>query len=140
MPGEAPSVSESNILPRASDSRDVELFLSLKTYFEENNNAVESLLKRVSTSKTAAYTIDGSDYLVLADSTAGSFSITLPLVEKHKGQKFVIKQIGSANTVTIDGDGTETIDGALTQAITTQYDFMGIISDGTEWWIIHQND
>jgi len=137
---ETPGVSESNVLPTPKTQEEADLFLSLKTYFDENNNSVEFLLKRPNNTKTAAYTVEGSDYLVLGDSTGGSFSITLPLAEKHTGQTFIIKQIGTANTVTVDGDGTETIDGALTQALTTQFDFIGILSDGSNWHIIHQND
>lgn len=133
MPGEPPAVSESNILPVPQDQKEADLFLAIKTYMDENNNAVESLLKRPSDTKTAAYTINGSDYLVLGDSTAGSFTITLPPAGKHKGQKFIIKQVGTANSVTVDG-GSINIDGATTFTLTTQYDSVAIISDGNQWW------
>ena len=41
-----------------------------------------------------------------------------------------------ANQVTIDADGSETIDDETTQTLPSQYDSIHIVSDGTEWWII----
>lgn len=42
-------------------------------------------------------------------------------------------------TVTIDGDGSETIDGATTKKMMTQYEMMEISCDGTEWHIVNRN-
>jgi hypothetical protein len=37
--------------------------------------------------------------------------------------------------VTVDGNASETIDGALTYALAVQYQSITIISDGTNWHI-----
>ena len=50
---------------------------------------------------------------------------------------YTIKKIdASANTVTIDADAGELIDGVLTQVLTTQWQAVRIQSDGTGWIII----
>jgi hypothetical protein len=55
----------------------------------------------------------------------------------YKGVRFYIKKIdSSANAVTIDGNGSETIDGSATQVIVTQNVCLTVVSDGTEWWIV----
>ena len=49
----------------------------------------------------------------------------------------VIKKIdATGNAVTVDGSGSETIDGALTQVISVQFNSMMIVSDLSNWHII----
>ena len=43
---------------------------------------------------------------------------------------------GTGNTVTIDGNGTETIDGSLTKTLPSIYDSVYIVSDGSNWLIV----
>ena len=42
----------------------------------------------------------------------------------------------SANTITIDPNSTETIDGATTFALSTQYASVTLVTDGSNWFII----
>lgn len=73
--------------------------------------------------------------ILLVDATAAPVTISLPAADI--GLHFVIKKIdSSANVVTVDGDASETIDGLTTKTLTSQYDVVDIVSDGTEWWII----
>ena len=51
------------------------------------------------------------------------------------GFKYQIKN-ASANTITIDPNSTETIDGASTFALSTQYASVTIVTDGSNWFII----
>lgn len=86
---------------------------------------------------STAYTVTLEDSTVLADATSAAFTITLPKAYNANGYIFTIKKIdSSANAVTVDGDGAETIDGATTQVISFQYDSVTVQSDGTEWWIL----
>ena len=86
---------------------------------------------------TTTYTSTLDDRTVLGDATAGAFSITLPKAYDSKGYIFTfIKSDVSANALTIDGDGSETINGATTKVLAAQYDTVDIQSDGTEYWII----
>ena len=86
-------------------------------------------------SVTAAYTAKVSDDVILGDASGGNFSITLPPAANIRGRRYWIKSV-STGTVTIDGNASETIDGATTVALSTQYHFRGIISNGTNWSVI----
>ncbi len=82
--------------------------------------------------KTGAYTLTASDVVVLAD---GTFTLTLPTAVGIAGKMYYIKNIGTG-VITVDGDGSETIDGGATAVLTDQYTAITIISDNTEWWIL----
>jgi hypothetical protein len=79
-------------------------------------------------------TITATDYLVIGDTTAGSFSILLPATPAS-GDSYCVKKSVAANTLTFDGNGNN-IDGAASIAITTQYTSYTVIYNGTEWSII----
>src|SRR5210317_642278 len=72
-------------------------------------------------SVTATATLKDIDQIVLADATGGAFTITLP---KPTDKRVIsLKKIdASANAVTIDGASSDTIDGAATQLLNSQYD------------------
>ncbi len=87
--------------------------------------------------KSGAYTITAADGLVVADASGGAFTVTLPAAADFTGRVYRIKKIdSSANAVTIDGNGSETIDGATTAVLSTQYEAITVVSDGTEWWVL----
>lgn len=89
------------------------------------------------TTKTADYTATSSDHTILCNKSDGNITITLPAVSGCSGRIYNIKKIdSSAYTVTIDGNSSETIDGALTQTLTTQYESITIQCDGSAWYII----
>jgi hypothetical protein len=77
------------------------------------------------------------DYLVVCNATSGVVTMTLPAAAASQGRKLVAKKIdASANAVTVDGNGAETVDGAASVSITAQYDSVSVISDGTTWWVV----
>lgn len=96
----------------------------------------EGGLKANCVTKTGAYTATESDFTILGNTAGGSFSITLPAAASSNEMILVIKQISATNTLTIDGNASETIDGATTVALATQYLFRVIICDGTNWHVI----
>lgn len=86
---------------------------------------------------TGTTTLLASDYTVNADVSGGGYTVNLPAAASVPGQVYVIrKPDSSGNTVTIDGNGAETINGAATQSLTTQYQTITIQSTGTGWQII----
>jgi hypothetical protein len=88
-------------------------------------------------SKTAAYTITGSDSTVLCDATAGAFSVTLPAASGAIGRVFTVKKTdASVNAVTIDANGSETIDGELTIPLLYQSESVTVQSNGTTWFVL----
>lgn len=97
---------------------------------------VEDAFRLGVTEKTANYTAATTDTVILCDATAGAFTITLPTAVGNTGKVFEIKKIDAANDVTVDGDGTETIDDGTTAVLTVQYEAITIVSDGDEWFIL----
>lgn len=86
--------------------------------------------------KTGAYTATAADCVISGDATSASFTITLPTAVGITGRIYQIKKINSANTVTIDGNGAETIDGATTKDLTTQWSSYTLVSDGANWLVL----
>ena len=99
------------------------------------SDRVQGELTRPIITITATTTLDpGNVGAVINASTAlGNVTLTLPSVAPRKGLGFLFRHSVASNTLTIDGSGAETIDGAATKASTTQYDILEIVSDGTEW-------
>ncbi len=86
--------------------------------------------------KTGNYTATADDYMILVDATAGAVTITLPAVAGATRRIYIIKKIDSSiNTVTIDGNAAETIDGTTTKVLATQYSSLTIQCDAATWWV-----
>lgn len=82
-------------------------------------------------------TLTDAYFTVGVDASGANRTVTLPPANPAARRIYVIKKLDSSgNTVTIDGDGSETIDGATTKVISTQYAGVMIQSDGTNWIII----
>lgn len=99
--------------------------------------------------KSASYPIVAADYIVggwltiTMDATGGNRTVTLPALSgaydsvRNIGLVVNVKKLdSSANTVTVDGNGAETIDGAATQIIVAQYDNIQMQAGASEWHII----
>lgn len=87
--------------------------------------------------KTTTYAILSSDYTVRCDATGGIFNVTLPDATLYTGQVFIIKKIDAvANTVTVNTTSSQTIDGATTYSLSTQYQTVRVQSNGANWNII----
>jgi hypothetical protein len=91
-------------------------------------------------SKTANYTLTSDDDVVSVDATSGAITITLPAAASHTGREyFITKSDSSANEVTIDANGAETINGSLTRKLALQYDSIKIVSNGNNWIVLANN-
>ena len=86
------------------------------------------------------YTLLPTDQLIGVTSTGAARTITLPpLTSVPKGKCFTIKDEGggaAANNITVDGAGAETIDGAATKVLATNYESVTIYSSGAAWFSI----
>lgn len=71
----------------------------------------------------------------LVDASGANRNVFLPATSTiTAGTIFIIKKTdASANTVTIDTTGGQTIDGAATQTLTTQWETMRVQSTGSAW-------
>lgn len=87
--------------------------------------------------RTSAVTLASTSApLNFCNATGGAFTITLPTAAGRIGQMFFFKKIdASANAITIARSGAETIDGATSQSLSTQYQAITVVSDGTNWYI-----
>lgn len=87
--------------------------------------------------KAASYTVETTDIgkLIVADPTSASVTLSLPaagLVSSGRG--ISVLHNGTANSVIIDPDGSETVNGAATLTLTGKPSFAQIISDGSSAW------
>lgn len=88
------------------------------------------------TTKTSAYTILDTDYLIIADASGGAFTTTLPTAVGRAGKVFVVKRINAGATVTIGTTSSELIDNATTEALGSRWQSRTVISNGTQWFLI----
>jgi len=86
--------------------------------------------------KTGAYTVTAADGLVKCDTSGGAFTVTLPAAASSAGQKVTIKKTNiELNAVTIDGNASETIDGATTIKLVYRYESVTLHCDGSNWYV-----
>lgn len=105
--------------------------------YKNGNLSISGALNLPVTTVSANTTLNATNYTVLVNSS-GSIIITLPLANSSKGRIYVIKKvITTGGTVTILRQGTDTIDGVASQAISTLWAKIIVQSDGANWYIIN---
>jgi hypothetical protein len=86
---------------------------------------------------TASTNATNADFLIVGDATAQAQTVNLPAAATVPGVVLNVKKKDvSANTVTIQANGAENIDGANTKVISAQFTNVQLQSDGTQWWIL----
>ena len=90
--------------------------------------------KRPSIEVSTTYTIGVSDSIILADSSAATFAVTLPTALDAKNTFYDIKKIDTnvATVVSVEGSGSEfplILNGSGQPSVT-------VYSDGSNFWII----
>ena len=76
--------------------------------------------------------------VVLASASVGQVSMNLPSAAgANKDRVIIIKKMdGTTNRVAVNPDGSETIDGSTIYYLTTQYQSVTLVSDGSNWNIV----
>lgn len=89
------------------------------------------------TSQTANYTETATSgtKIIFCDTTSAAFTVTLPTAVGNTAT-LIVKKTAGANLLTVDGDGTETIDGGLTAELYKEQESITLISNNTNWFII----
>ncbi len=88
-------------------------------------------------SVTTTYTVNATNGRDQTIECSGTFTVTLFAAAAHAGYRVRIKNIGTG-VITVDGNGSETIDGALTATIDQQYASLSIeVNPGATAWSIH---
>lgn len=85
------------------------------------------------THTNSPYTVTTEDG-VIADATAGAIVVNLPTVASAHKPILVKKADSSANAVTVTPASSELIEGASTAALSSQYSFVDLYSNGNAWW------
>lgn len=116
-------ISESNDVDKGKKAK----FISLKRKIER-----EKALR----TETSDYSIVQDDFYILADASAGAVTITLPDATTLTGYEYHITKIDATNNVTIDTTGSQTIGGSASVTLTNQYEFIKVVSDGSNWHIV----
>lgn len=81
------------------------------------------------------FTLAAANRTLFCDATGGAITVNLPSVVGLNGKIFeIFKTDASANVVTVYTDGSETINGATSVALTAQYDKLVLVGDGTGWY------
>jgi hypothetical protein len=82
--------------------------------------------------KTTTYTVGATDCIV--EALTNAFTINLPTAVGIQGRLYTFKNLQTANALTIDANGSETIDGALTASVINGA--ITIQSDNANWRIV----
>lgn len=101
-----------------------------------NSQLIEDYLQKHA-AKTSAYTTVAADRIIGVDTSGGAVTITLGSATVAAGRAIIIKDEGGAaatNNITVATEGAETIDGAATDVINTNYGSCGYYSNGTNWF------
>jgi len=84
--------------------------------------------------KTATYTATLADDVITVDTSGGAWTLDLPTAVGNGGKVYTIKKIeASTNALTIDPDGTETIEGDTTRKMFTLNETYKIVSNNANW-------
>lgn len=106
-----------------------------------STTTIGNALRATTASRTSTSTLTStSGWNNVCDATSGAITLTLPAASSFVGQMFWFKKIdASANAVTISRAGSDTIDGATTYVLSTQYKYVELISNGTAWYVRENN-
>ena len=91
------------------------------------------------TTKTTTATLTALERgVILASTSGGAYTITLPTAVGNSGLFYHFKKTTNDLTqLTIDANGSETIDGSLTRVMDVRHEELSIVSDGSNWNILH---
>lgn len=108
--------------------------LASYSYQEMIGRRRENLPRTKPRAVTASANVNPLDDLILVDATSGAVTMTLETAVGCDGRRHTIKKSdASGNAVTVACTGGQTIDGAATVALASQYDTLSVMSNGTNW-------
>jgi hypothetical protein len=101
------------------------------------NWVVSSLNKTIVNNPVTPYTPTEYNEIIIWDCTTGNKVVDLPQASLSTSMEINIKKIdNTSNTLTINTVGVEEIDGGSNAVLTTQYEAITLISNGTNWFIL----
>lgn len=100
--------------------------------------AKQSNLYEILSTSSATYNLTKTfgEWILKCDTSSNAIMVNLPAASGNKAKFHIMKTTGDGNAATIYGNGAETISGAATVPIATQWQVYTIISDNSNWLII----
>jgi hypothetical protein len=113
---------------------------SLQTHFDDKH----ALFTAHTTDQDAhALTLDPmsatgniTERVTAVDTAGGAVTATLPAAASVSGLIFIVQRLDATNTLTIEGNGAETINGAANIALAAAYDAVQLYSSGLGWTVV----
>lgn len=90
---------------------------------------------KTTSSKSSDFTADLTKDIYYVNSGSGNVTMTLPAASTADGHEYQVFKTASANTVIIDANSSETINGATTVTLYDQYESITIFCNGSEWFV-----
>lgn len=119
----------------ATTTRDNQIAMGTPSEFVDMLGGMAVRVRSVSATTTVD-TGGNKDHVILVTASA-AVTVNLPAASTMTGRVLVVKKIdASANNVTIDPNASETIDGATTRVLSTQWASVRFVSNGTSWFTI----
>ncbi len=75
-------------------------------------------------------------HVLLCDASGGAITLNLPAIAGNTAEFQIKKTDASANTVTVDGNAAETIDGGATAVILAQYAAVDLVAATASNWAV----
>jgi hypothetical protein len=82
--------------------------------------------------KSAAYALGANDQVILA---SGTTTLTLPAINADLRECYIVLNTDT-NTITIATPGSETINGAATLALASQWDWAMLLPETSNWYAL----
>ncbi len=95
------------------------------------------VVPRTATGDGSDLTTSTDDFIIAADTSSSTLTVTLATATVEAGRVVIINDEGgnsNSNNITIDTEGSETIDGNATATLSTDNDSLRLYSDGTNWF------
>lgn len=140
----AENYANTGALPSAGNAGRIAYVTGSNSLYADNGSSWDQIASTDNslavTSKTANYTILSTDDVILCDGSGGAFTVTLPAAASNTGKRFYIVKTDAdiGEPITVDGNASETINGALTTTLNTQNECLVVISDGTNFLILER--
>jgi hypothetical protein len=108
-------------------------------YLTEASNVRKRVMNYFATNTQSGttYAVAASDTVIFANAASNAITVTLPAASSFTGYRFYIKRIdGSVNGCTVATNGTDLMDGVTSITLNTQYQAIGVVSNGAAWYIL----
>nr|QBK92750.1 MAG: hypothetical protein LCPAC401_03880 [Pithovirus LCPAC401] len=141
------SLKDNEIFMPLNDAPALSIKTSSDTYIDFNTNTATKQVGLVQDTKFSAgtvynvttiaanITLSNVHFFVRGDTSGGSVTLTLPAVANNAGRQYKIVKVSASNTLSIDPNASETIDGSsATVDLAGINDHITLISDGVTGW------